>query len=973
MPGRLELHADFDRDGLLTGSTDERAARSSHPGCVVVPNLDKDQRSLPGSVSEGGAGGGDAVPGTSGTGASFGNPDPDFDVATAFTRDDELVPLQVRILPGGGPGPGEELVAQIPGSLMHTRVRLSDSTGVIVPHRLSQPDVYVLPAVPASGVLDLSLQVRTIAGASFGRLASPDTAYRPMGVADDRFELIVGFQRADGTILEEDRGHFSVAPAVLDDCLAPVTRLYVASVPGNEPSLWDLRRAAAAASVPVLEIPYAVNAGDAWVQDQFQHAHLEGPSGFRELVVHLPRMASNTAVGPGVANLRTFVEAHFRSRDLGVYSGLWSRELPVSTAVGGVARFTPLTLSEILVAVARVGALPRLFVQTASMLSTTSPNAPGASPSAPPGGPSITFTEDWVATVRAVPDNLRAIDDLAATARTAAPSRRREGQIDALVAEVRRVVTEALRPVGVTGPAGRAVVTLPVGGSPVGFTEDIARKLIRRTEQMQGAAVYGGNVESTPPVAGAPLGKILLGNRSLDDGAEFMDPDLLRLLVAQRRQPIVEFDTTWLDVGHVDEMFAVVPNPTSGFSVLHASSAMALALLREACRVQMTALPIEDPDSQLRRPSGVLPRLMSEGPHPVTRLFRGKMWKHLVGSARPGGPNTDVEPPRIFQRLTFEFGDSDSINVHPIGIVQGPGERHYRADITPAEVLWCEADSEGRSTQEALDTAVLAPSRATLSNELRVPVLPLPVLWDRVPDLTAYLPSPPKDALRTQTTAFSPDCANLVVLGAHVVVPKPYGPRMLVDDAIAVVRAVMDGVDGLESARARVGRRLVSARRMTRETTWVQRLPRSYDETSSGIIRRSYGGMEGLDDLVEVFRDSFPGQSTEQIAARLRRTNARSLDADGRLRNEFSQIVVVDAMVDLFELFTAAVVDSLGLTLHFVDSWYYHLHAGQIHCGTNVLRRPTRAGRPRVWDVPDWEGFRSQTITFEGEPVSVPR
>ena len=969
MPLRLELHADFDRDGLLTGSTDERAARSSHPGCVVVPNLDKDQRSLPGSVSEGGAGGADAVPGTSGTGASLGNPDPDFELATAFARDDELVPIEVRIVPGGagGPGPGEELVAQIPDSLMHTRVRLSDATGVILPHRLGQPDVYVLPAVPASGVLELTLQVRTIAGASFGRLASLDTAYRAVAVADDRFDLVIGFQRADGIITEEDRGHFSVAPAVLDDCLAPVTRVYVASVPGNEPSLADLRRAAGVAAVPVVEIPYAVNAGDAWAQDQFQHAHVEGPSGFRELVVHLPRLASNTAVGPGVANLRTFVEAHFRSKDLGVYSGLWTRELPVSTAVGGVARFTPLTLSEVLVAVARVGALPRLFLQAASLLSITPAGATG------PTGPSITFTEDWIETVRAIPDNLRALDELASTARTAAPSRRREDEIDALIAEVRRVVTEATRPVGVTGPAGRAVVTLPVSGSPVGFSEVVARKLITRTEQMQGSAVYGGNIESTPPVAGAPLGKIILGNRNLDDGAEFMDPDLLRLLVAQKRQPIVELDTTWLDVGHVDEMLAVVPNPTSGFSVLHASSAMALALLREASRVQMTGLPIEDPDNQLRRPSGVLPRLMSDGPHPVTRLFRGKMWKHLIGSARPGGPNTDVEPPRIFQRLTYEFGDSDAINVHPIGMVQGPGERHYRADITPAEVLWCEADQEGRSTQEALDTAVLAPSRATLSNELGVPILPLPVLWDRVPDLTAYLPSPPKEAFRAPTTAFSPDCANLVVLGTHLVVPKPHGPRMLVDDAIAVVRAVMDGVDGLESARARVGRRLVSARRMTRETTWVQRHPPAYDESSSGIIRRSYGGMQGVDDLVDVFRDSFPGESTEQVATRLRRTNARSLDARGFLRNEFSQIVIDDAMVDLFELFIAAVVDALGLTLHFVDSWYYHLHAGQIHCGTNVLRRPTRAGRPRVWDVADWEGFRSQTMTFEEEPVSVPR
>lgn len=988
MPGRLELHADFDRDGLLTGSTDERAARHTHPGCVVVPNLDTDQRALPGTVGGGGAGSANAVPGGTGLGsavAALGDPVPDFDLAGAFARDDELVPLEVRVVAGGGPAPGEELVAHIPGMLMHTRVRLSDSNGSIVHHRLGQPDVYVLPPVPASGVLALTLQVRTIAGASFGRLATLDTGYRAADVADDRFDLVIGFQRADGTIVEEDRGHFSVAPAVLDDCLAPATRVYVASVPGNEPSLTDLRLAATAAGVPVVEVPHSVNNGDAWLQDQFQHAHVEGPSCFRQLVVHLPRLASNTAVGPGVANLRTFVESHFRSTDLGVYSGLWTRQLTIRTATGGVARLTPLTLSEILVAVSRVGALPRMFLQTASLLSSAAPasspttapssspsTAPSSSPSTAPSAPSITFTEDWVATVRAVPDNLRAIETLAATAKAAAPSVRRETEIDALVAQVRRVTTEALRGVGVTGPEGRGVVTVPVDGSPVGFSEEIVRRLVTRAEQMQGSAVFGGNIESTPPVTGAPLGKIVLGNRSLADGGEFMDPDVLRLLVAQRRQPIVELDTTWLDVGHVDEMLAVVPHATSGFSVLHASSAMALALLREACRAQMTGLPIEDPQSELRRPSGVLPRLMSKGPRPVTRMFRGKMWKHLVGSARPGGPNTDVEPPRIFQKLTYEFGDSDSFNVHPIGMVQGSGERHYRADITPAEVLWCEADVQGRSTQELLDAAVLQPSRDALRRELGTPILPLPVLWDRVPDLAGYLPSPPDDAFRTPTSAFSPDCANLVVLGTHLVVPKPYGPRMLVDDAIRVVQTVMDGVDGLSSARSLVGRRLVAARRMTRATTWVQRHPIVYDQAPSGIIRGSYGGMQGLDDLVDVFRDSFPGQTRDQVATRLRRANAGALDSRGLLRNEFSQIVFDDGMVDLFELFIAAVVESLGLTLHFVDSWYYHLHAGQIHCGTNVLRHPTRAGRPRVWDVPDWVGFRSQTVTFEDEPVSVP-
>lgn len=118
-------------------------------------------------------------------------------------------------------------------------------------------------------------------------------------------------------------------------------------------------------------------------------------------------------------------------------------------------------------AVTRIDVLPRLVLQTAQIL----------------GNASVTFTDSWIDTVRFLPDNLRAIDDAAATARTAAPSRRRVGEIDALVAELRRVATEAVRGVTVTGPAGRAVVTLPVAGSPVGAaTPEPERDRVMRLE-----------------------------------------------------------------------------------------------------------------------------------------------------------------------------------------------------------------------------------------------------------------------------------------------------------------------------------------------------------------------------------------------------------------------------------------------------------------------------------------------------------
>ena len=60
-------------------------------------------------------------------------------------------------------------------------------------------------------------------------------------------------------------------------------------------------------------------------------------------------------------------------------------------------------------------------------------------------------------------------------------------------------------------------------------------------------------------------------------------------------------------------------------------------------------------------------------------------------------------------------------------------------------------------------------------------------------------------------------------------------------------------------------------------------------------------------------------------------------------------------MVELFELWMAAIAEHLGVRLRFVDSWFYHVRLGEIHCGTNVLRRTAArglAGR-NTWDAPD--------------------
>ncbi|MBK8694933.1 MAG: TolC family protein [Deltaproteobacteria bacterium] len=65
-----------------------------------------------------------------------------------------------------------------------------------------------------------------------------------------------------------------------------------------------------------------------------------------------------------------------------------------------------------------------------------------------------------------------------------------------------------------------------------------------------------GNLEVLPPYAGHPLGRLFHGNVA----ERSSDPVLREFLNAQRVQgPVLEVDTSWLLVGHVDEVVSFIP------------------------------------------------------------------------------------------------------------------------------------------------------------------------------------------------------------------------------------------------------------------------------------------------------------------------------------------------------------------------------------------------------------------------------
>ena len=97
-----------------------------------------------------------------------------------------------------------------------------------------------------------------------------------------------------------------------------------------------------------------------------------------------------------------------------------------------------------------------------------------------------------------------------------------------------------------------------------------------------------------------------------------------------------------------------------------------------------------------------------------------------------------------------------------------------------------------------------------------------------------------------------------------------------------------------------------------------------------------------------------------------------SSDLRGRLREGWRRFEIAETMVDIFETFIQAVAAELDVPLSWIDSWYYHVHAGGIHCGTNVLRTPPRASAlPNVWSIPDLV-YSEQPVEFEEEEITVP-
>jgi len=919
----FELHADYNRDGRLSTSSRDYNLRHRAPGAIILPNFDVDGRRLPMRLRAG--------------------PDieTDFERQVKSSRDNDLTPILIRAT-NQAALQNADCFIRISGQRAE-QIKIYDSRGNELNSRTTPSAASLYREINITFLREqiaLNVEAGIFAGSpKRSRRLGHYSIGSPLRLKENLIKIeVFGLNLLGGHQLE-DWGFFSIAPLLFPDNSARARRLYICDLPENGSAVADvnqiLRRIG---GVSLVKVPENMSLGDAWMQDQYQVGYTQSPSNSMNVLLHLPRLRSNIVQSELVENLASMVTAHFPSTGVGIMQAFWNRQIPVADDRGR-RHFIPFRDSfALFTKMNGVISLRRLMIE--EILSHESRTIPEAS----------SFSE----VIRQMRGILRMLITILDGKIQNATESQDRNMLQAIKYVFQNRVRDKLSQFNVNRTTIEFQFTTQLTiRSPHAEVDQLFRKL----QEMHGSANYGGNIEVFPATSDAPLGKLVIGNVEFMDGSSLMDSDLLHFLRAQGEQPIVELDVTWLDVGHVDEIVTFVKNRNNQPAICRASPGIAMRILNEAISKYRSGLSEYHEPSY--RPSGILDRKMDDGLFPITQMLRGKHWLHH----HPQRSLQVLNPPRIYRNLAKSNAQWEGFSVHEIPYFPGEGrDRHYFANISPFEFLYHETDRRGNSVNEFIENEFMTALDRNLAQKFdNTKVYQLPVLFDGIADLNSWSENN-RDA---QTSAFTPNVVNMQHVNGHVLIPRPYGPRMNPTAALAVLRKVFTDTDQSEMLRG-ISLRWFRRKRLDKTVFWVKSQAPTIMYEPDGMVRSgsSFGHMETLAHVAHKFRDGFPRETVEEVMRRIRNANRGSFTANERIKSGWRKLTIPENTVDLFEAYTQIIMEHLGQHVHWVDSWYYHVRLGEIHCGTNVIRRPTLT-RQNAW----WNLQPTREIRFEADVV----
>ena len=464
------------------------------------------------------------------------------------------------------------------------------------------------------------------------------------------------------------------------------------------------------------------------------------------------------------------------------------------------------------------------------------------------------------------------------------------------------------------------------------------RDVLTRMYQMQSRANAGGNVLVTPSTPDSPMGTLVAGNAETPRG-DFLDPEVKHFLLGQRCQELVEFDSSWLHVGHINDLMAFIPNPASDsdarFALLRPSSALAVRLLQKLKTQHLAGRPAGDQWSADDAPGARRTRLMTAGSFPVTQLFRGKLWREELRPITGHNPWPAYHfPPQHYLELAENYAQAPGnrrFGFRHEYINGAHGLLHFSAATTVMECLFI---GEGHNLK--LETARLLPLQSALKDAFpRSPVAALPTFFD--------IPR------RGLTAPLTPNGINLRFLRGSLLMPRPYGPRLHPSHLLSTLRAVIEEAqeDRLAEGHDESILGSIEASELLplldegflndlsteKYTVWISDFPVG--------ARRSPNHLVEIDQIVEWFEDGFPDLSKDDVRDRLREANPDTLGRSSvRSTDNHLKLTIPDPTIDLFEAYTQLLARYLGVRVQWIDTWYAHQGRGGMHSTSFVMRKP---------------------------------
>ena len=394
----------------------------------------------------------------------------------------------------------------------------------------------------------------------------------------------------------------------------------------------------------------------------------------------------------------------------------------------------------------------------------------------------------------------------------------------------------------------------------------------------------GGNIEVSPPVPNHRLGRAVIGSNSSVTG--FIDN--------QGIQTHIDCDTSWLVVGHIDEVITFVPYGGS-FKVLVADTDLAISLLEQLNVTDTGTASIADVGSITD----------------TSKAWTANKWI--------GGFIEITAGSGIGQVRQVAGNTSNIITVsRPWTTVPDNSSQYMLVARSAYRAMFFEGDEDcGVASEQHSSALMLVDSTKNWPTHH----------WDNGYVLIVEGPG----AGEVSQISLS-DADSILVSPAFTVKPTEQSRYVLVQsskmwneqtvlqpEAIITVRQVLQGQLGILDISEGVS-----------------------DEINSIRIALKNGLGLSDNDFVEIpalFWDGDQYISGDQIVANIPgMVNMLVVGNRAIIAKPFGPL---DNGTNIFEDYVESELGSIGISVNFVDDWdTYHRNDGEIHCGTNVKRTP---------------------------------